>query len=104
MSYNCIANGSIMEISIPPFVGTSRPLTLLSRDEVGTINVEPNSASTIVLVQSTGNLSFVATLTLFISDGLSEGVFNVSCHVTAADGRTDTDLATLLMSGKICSG
>ena len=103
VSYNCIANGSIMDVYCPPLVDVSRPLTLLARDPVGTFRMESNSTSTIhvVLVQSTGESSFMGTISFYFSDEQMVGTVNVQCRVSTADGVDDTDSATFFMSGEV---
>ena len=104
ISYNCIGDGSIMELYSPPIVNESGALTLFSSDPVQTCNVVANSAAAIVFVDSTGSSSFMGTLTLHISNTISEGLFTVYCRVSTAGGMTTTNSTTFSISGKVCIG
>ena len=90
-----------MDLYCPPLVTSSRPLTLLARETVGTFRVESNSAATIELLQSNGDSLFTGRLTLYITDEKILGAFDVHCRATIADGRSVTDSATLFMSGEV---
>ena len=102
ISYNCIGDGSIMQMYSPPIVNESGALTLFSSDRVQTCNVIPNSAAAIVFVDSTGSSSFMGTLTLYISNTISAGLLNVFCRVSTAGGMTVTNSTTFSVLGKVC--
>jgi methionine-rich copper-binding protein CopC len=88
-----------MVLFSPPVVNESNPLALFSSESVQTCHVITNSAAAIILVDSTGNPSFMGTFTMYISDKQSEGQYTVSCRVSSADGMVTANETTFSVLG-----
>jgi hypothetical protein len=88
-----------MVLFSPPVVNESNPLALFSGESVQTCHVIPNSAAACILVNSTGNPSFIVTYTVYIPNEQSEGQITVFCLVTAADGMITTQETTFSVLG-----